>query len=88
MKTDWTIQDIARLKKLIEEQGKAKGIKAFSVQTGRTENSIRIKLSRMNKEKVVMEAENAAYKELNEVEENNKTLSWFSKIVNAFHNIW
>ena len=63
-------------------------IHKFAKETGRTENSIRIKLSRINKEKIVMDAENEAYKELEEEQENEKSLSWFSKLVNAFHKIW
>jgi len=88
MKTDWSNQDIARLKFLIEENGKANGIHKFAKETGRSENSIRIKLSRINKEKIVTDAENEAYKELNDMKENAKTCSWFSKIVNAFSKIW
>lgn len=88
MKTDWSNQDIARLKYLIDENGKANGIHKFAKETGRTENSIRIKLSRINKEKIIMDAENEAYKELEEEQENEKSLSWFLKLVNAFHKIW
>ena len=88
MKTDWSNQDIARLKFLIEENGKANGIHKFAKETGRSENSIRIKLSRINKEKIVTDAENEAYKELDDMKENTETCSWFSKIVNAFSKIW
>lgn len=87
MKTDWHNEEIERLKSLIDEKGKAKGIREFSKESGRTENSIRIKLFRLNREKIILDAENEAYKNLEE-EENQKTLSWFSRLVNSFHNIW
>lgn len=88
MKTDWSNQDVARLKFLIEENGKAKGIHIYANESGRSENSIRIKLSRINKEKVINDAENAAYEQLSDEEENTRTASWFSRIIDFFSKMW
>ena len=88
MKTDWSNQDVARLKFLIQENGKAKGIHIYANESGRSENSIRIKLSRINKEKVINDAENAAYEQLSDEEENARTASWFSRIIDFFSKMW
>ena len=74
MRKDWTNQDIARLDYLIEHNGKANGIKLFAKETLRTEDSVRSKLARISKERIVLDAENTAY----DVDDcPTEKLSWF-----------
>ena len=84
MRQDWTNQDVARLNFLIKENGKNDGIKLFAKESKRTENSIRSKLGRINKEKLIEKAEDQAYKDDAPIE----NIGWFRRIINAFHNIW
>lgn len=68
MKKDWTTREIKQLVGLVKEKGKSQAIKDFALESGRSENSVRIKLARLDKnpikvnEEAVLAAEEAAYK--------------------------
>lgn len=81
MKKEWTNQDVARLTYLVDKLGHKDGITAFAKETDRTFDSVRMKFSRLNKERIVLDAENKAYNENNAVEHKTK-IGFFKRLIN------
>jgi len=86
MKKDWTKQEVENLTHVIKEHGRTDGIKLFAKQSGRTENSVRIKWSRFLKEDQAFQYFEG--KPYTEEECYKDEPSWWHKVIDVFHKIW